>query len=177
MVNKKGIFFYGMVVLMLVVYLFKANDLILYFDQDDKVYVRNFSEFQSNSEAYVNLDSCEYLGGILEKAYFQGWAFCETEYDNKDKKIILVFKSVDSDKCYTVETRAQDRPDVYGAFHETRKIYGSLNGVECMFSTIKIKEGVYDYYVAVVENEYNYGIYNTNLQYEKSKDGFQLVEN
>lgn len=154
-----------------------ANQIILTFDRDEKLVEQSFSELMTgNSEAYVNLDNAEYLGGLLEKVYFQGWAYCETEYDNSEKQVLLIFKDHQSDRCYVVSTKAQLRSDVYGAFKKTKKIYNGMNGVECQFSCITMNNGVYDYYVGVIENEYNYGICDMHQQYSKSKDGLVLIE-
>jgi hypothetical protein len=173
MVNKKIL--YCGVLLIFIIYLFKANDIILAFDNDDKVTKMSFAEILSNTEAYVNVDNCENIGGILEKVYFQGWAFCETLYDNSDKKISLIFKETDGDKCYVIQTMPQSRPDVYGVYRESKDIWNDMTGIECQFSTVKIKEGIYDFYVYVQENEYNYGIYDTQIKYIKDAAGLTMV--
>lgn len=161
--------------LLFILYLARANDIVLGFE-DVKTQKINFGDLQRNSEVYCSLDSCEYIGGVLENVYFQGWAYCETEYDNEDKQINLIFKSIDSDLCYRVQNNAQSRDDVYGAFRDEKKIYNGMNGVECQFSTVDIKEGIYEYYVEVIENEYNYGIKNTGLKLCKTGNEFVFVE-
>lgn len=173
MVNRKIL--YCGVLLVFIIYLFKANDIILLFDHDDKVIKLSFDEIISNTEAYVNVDNCENMGGILEKVYFQGWAFCETTHDNSDKNILLVFKEADSDECYVIETMPQSRPDVYGVYRDSKAIWNDMTGIECQFSTIKIREGIYDFYVYVRENEYDYGLYDMQIQYIKSATGLTRV--
>lgn len=170
---KRVIYCCGLLVF--AVYLFLANDIILLFDHDDKIAQRSFDELQSNTEAYVSLDNCENLGGLLEKVYFQGWAFCETSYDNTDKKISLVFKKADSSKCYVIETQPQLRPDVYGVYRDSKEIWNGMTGVECQFSTVKMKEGLYDMYVYVWENEHSYGLYDSQIQFRKDAAGLTRV--
>lgn len=175
--SKKGIVCYVVAILLFILYLVRANDIILYFDKDSVPQKVVFSEFQSNSEVYVCLDSCENIGGMLEKVYFQGWAFCETDYDNQGKKINLIFKSEDSDLCYKVDCEAQLRNDVYGAFRAEQRIYNGMAGVECQFSTIGIEEGTYQFYVQVIENEYNYGLKDTGYVLCKTGDKFEFADN
>jgi len=175
-VNKTNKLIYITFICLFIIYLFNANNIILIFDQNEKIEKINFQSLQSNSEAYVNLDSCENIGGLLETVYFQGWAFCETENDNIEKKINLIFKSVDSEDCYKVETKAQLREDVYAFFHEEKKIYNGMTGVECQFSTINIKNGKYRFYVQVVENDINYGLKDMGIIYVKDKNGLNLLK-
>lgn len=175
MVTKKHKVFYIIFILLFILYLARANDIVLNFEKIKPEEI-NFNDLQSNSEVYFSLDSCEYLGGILEKVYFQGWAYCETDNDNAGKKINLIFKSVDSDLCYRVENFASTRDDVYGVFRDEMRIYNSMNGVESQFSTIDIKQGVYEYYVEVIENEYNYGIKSTGLKLCKTSKEFKFID-
>lgn len=171
--SKKILYCCGL--LIFVVYLLLANDIILLFDQDDKVKQIPFSDLQSNTEAYVSLDSCENMGGLLEKVYFQGWAFCETAYDNANKKISIVLKRADSSNCYVVETQPQLRPDVYGVYRDSKEIWNGMTGVECQFSTVKMKTGTYNLYIYVWENEHSYGLYDTQIQYRKDAAGLTRV--
>lgn len=160
--------------LLFILYLARANDIILSF-QDVNPQTIKFSELQSNSEVYYYLDNYEYMGGVLEKVYFQGWAFCGTDYENTEKKISLIFKSIHDDKCYAIENNTQIRIDTYNAFQE-KNVYNIMNGFECQFSTIGFREGTYELYIEVIENEYNYGLKNTGLKLFKKGNEFKIVE-
>lgn len=176
MVNKRKVLIYCCGIIGFLIYLWAANDLVLMLTSENKVEKILFSELSSNTEVIANVGDCEYLGGLLEKNYFKGWAFGETEYDNSDKKISLIFKKQDSDECYMVTTLPQTRPDVYGVYRDKKNIYNDKNGLECQFSTIKIEDGIYDLYVYVYENEHSYGLYNTNTKYQKGKKGLIKIE-
>lgn len=171
----KKFFAYILVVILFVVYLFSANSIILMADDNETLAKVEFERYAEKDPVYQMVDGFQYLGGLREVAYFQGWAYCETERDNADKTIELVFLSEDGSSCYAVETKAQSRDDVYGAFRDTMKIYNGMNGVECQFSTINMKNGQYRYYVAVIENGVNYGIVDTGMLFEKDVNGLHQV--
>ena len=177
MVNRKSKILYFCFLWLFIIYLARANDIILLFDKADKVEQINLQDICSNSEVYVNLDGCENLGGLLEKVYFEGWAYCETDYDNAGKKIGLIFKAdFDENLCYRIQTNAQLRSDVYGAFRDSKHIYNGMAGIECQFSPINMRNGRYHFYVEVVENDHNYGLKDTGIIYEKNSEGLFLVQ-
>lgn len=158
------------------VYLISANSIILSFFKDERLQKVNFSEIQGNSEVYYSMDSLEELGGLLERFYAQGWAYCETEVDNTNKTISIILKDISSDLCYRIDSVAGERADVYGVFRDEKKIYNQMNGLECQFSSINIKSGTYELYLYVKENDVNYGLANTGFRYIKDRDGFRLEE-
>lgn len=166
---------YICMLVLFVMYLFFANRIMLCFNKDAKVSKAKISEFESNSEVFFSLTAGENVGGMLEKCYMNGWAFCETEQDNAKKEIKLLFKDKLSDTCYVVENEAQMRPDVYGAFKDEKKIYNGLNGLETQFPTISFKEGEYELFLYVKENENNYGITTTDMIYRKIGNEFLYI--
>ncbi len=172
--NKKKV--YVIALFLFAFYLLFANQIILFFNKDVKTRKVNLTDYNSNSEVIYSIDTGEEIGGLLEKCYIQGWAFCETEQDNSEKEISLLFKSVSGEKCYVIDNKAQSRNDVYGVFREQKKIYSALNGLECQFSTINFKEGEYELFLYVWENESNYGLIKTGMHYNKYKDKFTYLE-
>ncbi len=156
-------------------YLFFSTRIIVRLDDNGNDIIReiDFDSIQHNSQAYVCLDSFQNIGGLLESVFIQGWGYCETEKDNSNKRIVLILKHVDSKLCYAVETKAQFRPDVYGAFIKKKKIYNDMNGVESQFSTAKMKSGKYHFYVQVIENEFNSGLMDMNMEYIKDGNGLR----
>ena len=174
--KTKKLVAYVSLLILFVVYMFSANSIVLHFNEKDSLSVRDFESFSVKNDIYQAADDFQYLGGMYEVAYFQGWAFCETEQDNSDKTISLVFVSEDGDRCYVAESKAQMRGDVYGAFHETTGIYNGLAGLECQFSTVNMKSGIYKYYIAVWENETDYGIVDTGKMYKKDASGLSLYD-
>lgn len=170
--NKK----YILAMTAFIIYLLCANSIILSFFSDERLVRVNFSEIQSNSEVYYNMDSLEELGGLLERYYAQGWAYCETETDNTGKTISIILKNTSNDLCYKIDSVAGERADVYGVFRDEKKIYNEMNGLECQFSSINIKNGIYELYLYVKENDVNYGLTNTGYRYVKDRGGFRLEE-
>ena len=172
--NKKKI--YVIALILFAFYLLFANQIILFFHKDVRTKEVKFLDYHSNSEVTFSIDTGEEIGGLLEKYYIQGWAFCETEQDNSEKDISLLFKSISGNKCYVIDNKAQSRDDVYGVFREQKKIYSALNGLECQFSTINFKDGEYELFLYVWENESNYGFIETGMHYKKYKDRFTYLE-
>lgn len=162
--------------LLFLIYLISANSIVLSFFKDERLYSTDFTEISSNSEVYFNVDSLEELGGLLERYYAQGWAYCETEADNTNKTISIILKDISSNMCYRIDSVAGERADVYGVFKNEKKIYNQMNGLECQFSSINIKSGTYELYLYVKENDVNYGLANTGFRYKKDRDGFRLEE-
>ncbi|MDE7313649.1 MAG: hypothetical protein K2N87_18830 [Eubacterium sp.] len=156
-------------------YLLFANRIILYFDKDAKAERVDLSDYYGDATVHYYIDTYEKRGGLLEKYYIQGWAYCETEQDNQGKTISILLKNTKNDSCYKIENKAQYRIDVYEAFKKEKKIYNAMNGLESCFSTIGISEGEYQLYLYVEENKTDYGVTATNLFYVKDKNEFVFV--
>lgn len=157
-------------------YLLLSTDIIVRLnDSDDNDIIReiDFDSIQQNSKACVHLSGCKYKGGLLNNVLMEGWGYCETEIDNSKKRIVLIFRHVDSNLCYAVETKPTNREDVYQAFAAEKKIYNASNGFACQFSTVKMKNGKYHFYVQVIENELNYGLMDMNMVYTKDGNGLR----
>lgn len=170
--NKK---LYIIFMFLFILYLFKADRIMLHYfgDSSNKLETIDFTSIKSNSEVNSNVDMAEYIGGLFNKVYFQGWAYCETGEDNPEKQINLIFKSLNSDLAYIVRSAAQTRHDVYATFKDTKQIYNELNGIETQFSTIPMKNGKYQLFVNVIENSSNYGIGDTGLIFVKDDTSFK----
>lgn len=174
--NKKKLVIYIITMAVLILLLvFSSGVIQLATSSDFSLKKINFSDIPENTEPVVVTPTFVYNGGILETVYVTGWAFCETEHDNSEKQINLVFKNIDSDTAFISHNSAQLRLDVYGAFAATKKIYNGMNGYYSEFSTFIMPNGVYELYINVVENEYNYGIATTNCFYKKAPDKFYEV--
>lgn len=175
MANKKRCIYIGMMIIF-AIYLVFANQIVLCFNNDAVIKKAKFSDFEGNSEVVFSLSIGENVGGLLEKCYINGWAFCETEQDNANKEIKLLFKDKLSDVCYVVENHAQLRHDVYGVFKDEKNIYNGLAGLETQFPTLSFKEGEYELFLYVRENEINYGVVTTNMIYKKVGNEFIYCE-
>lgn len=180
MVSKKSSkLLIGLIVcgIALSVYLAFANRIMLSFSELPEVQEGNISQFSTGREVHKALDRGEWLGGLFEKYYFQGWAFCETDTGNEGKYAVLIFKNSNSDHCYYVETPGSFRPDVYGVFKDRFNIRGNMHGIECQFSTVTIPSGEYDFFVYVKENDQDYGIVDMNMHFVKRGAEFVSANN
>ncbi len=168
--NKK---IYILFVLVFILLLIFANNIILMFiDTDSKYVATDLDKYDSNSKVYTAVGSLETYEDMQESLYINGWAFCETENDNPDKKITVILSN--NKKSYALETSAVERRDVRSAFPD-KKIPSMINGIETKGSTLGVSDGIYDIYLYVWENEDNYGIIKTGKQIIKSKDEFKEI--
>ena len=173
MKNKK-LKCYLLFIFIFLVIMFTSNTCISYLIDTQCVNKVELSDYEVGKEIHFNIEKNESLGGLFEKNYTQIWAFCETEHDNVNKRIDLIFKSPSEELAYAVSTSAQLRYDVYSAFSDILNIYNASNGAEYNFATFPMKKGHYQIYVAVVENEYDYGIIDTGWMVEKDINGLRL---
>lgn len=167
---------YGLLVIVFIGAMFAANTVVALFTNAQVVQKVKLADYPQGAEVYFCVEKNEPVGGMLEKNYVQLWAFCETEQDNANKKIDLIFKSVSSDAAYAVSAPAQPRDDVYSAFADQLKIYGYLHEAEYNFATYAMKTGQYQLYIAVTENEADCGIVDTGMLFEKTASGLRQVE-
>lgn len=172
--NKK--FVYLLFVVAFVLALLASNTVVSYFLDTPSVTRVNLSDYRSGAEVYYYFEKNEPLGGIFEKNYIQLWAFCETENDNSDKRIDLIFQDVSGDRAYAVSSPAQLRVDVYNAFSDSLNIYNSQNGAEYNFATFAMRNGQYRLYIAVIENETDCGIVDTGMLFMKDANGLRIYD-
>ena len=141
-------------------------------EADDALKTCVFTQFTSSAEGRAFFDTLEMTDGASDEYHVQGWGFCNTQADNQDKKITLVFKHTESDLCYSIAQKPTMRDDVYRAFCDTYAIQGYYHGFDMRFSVLPMKDGIYDLYVYVQENEADYGLFHTGAQFQKMNGDF-----
>jgi len=174
---------YAVFMLLFLLYLLFADRIILskINNYTSSLYTIDFDEIKSNTDAYYSFEKLEILDGMFNQVYFVGWAYCETTMDNSNKKVYLVFKGDGIDYISDYSLAINRRPDVQLAFPD-KKVFNARNHFTGEFSTIIMKNGSYDLYLYVEENEFNYGLVNTGKKFVKDYRGFrkyepQIIEN
>lgn len=161
----------------MIIYLRFSNNLVGACISDD-LYMKevNLNDYSSTSTPVFCVEEpLEYIGGIYEYAYCAAWAFCETEFENTDKTIGIILKNVDEDSAYICECFPQYRVDVYNAFKSKKQIYNGMTYISCKFATFNLPYGVYEMFIYVVENEFDYGLISTGQYYQKTTNDFVSI--
>lgn len=129
-------------------------------------------DLESLKETIIfNIDSVSFSNNIFKDVTIGGWAFIENEGDNPDKRISLVFTSVN--QSYEFEMTTIDRFDLRVApilVNYTVPI--SRNGFEGTFSPLTMKNGTYRLHLNVKENDSLFGTTDTGRMFTKNYGSF-----
>lgn len=132
----------------------------------------DFNSLQSNSPVHATIH-LTYGNDFHHTFVNSGWdyAFCETEHDNSERRVEVIFKSEDAAYAYPCDLTVIDEEKA-----ETLEYSGSPSSSAIGFfvemSTIHMKNGIYEVYIYVYENEFNYGLVFTDLKYKKQYESF-----
>lgn len=135
--------------------------------------------YKMKDKVWYCFDQCLENGDLLETVGMIGWAFTETDQDNPNAYTELIFAN--ESECYSLKSKQQaytlcsKRNDVVKAFAELH-ISSENVGFAKDFTTINMKDGVYNVYIYRFENEYNYGIAQTEKQLVKKGAEVQIRE-
>lgn len=173
MSNKKILYIFFLI--LFISGLISLNYIVTFFSGEQQLRSVDLSNYKVSDEVHYYFERNEVLGGLFEKNYIQLWAFCETNFDNSHKQIDLIFESTSGKKAYAISSTGQLRHDVYSAFKDQLNIYNSLNGAEYNFATFSMKQGQYKLYIAVIENDTNFGIVDTGMVFEKDASGLHQL--
>lgn len=126
--------------------------------------------------AVSNVDYIRYDGGMFDKLTVNGWAFCETEEDNTNRKVSFLLKSMD--KCYELIPYITIRADVpmnvpVDLNRPDMKINSNV-GYARQFSLLDVKNGTYDLYLCCWENDTNHGIADLLYQLNKQEENVDI---
>lgn len=126
--------------------------------------------------AISNVDYIRYDGGMFDKLSVSGWAFCETEEDNSNRKVSFLLKS--TDKCYEIIPYIAIRTDVpinvpVDLNRPDMKI-SSNTGYVRQFSLVDVMNGTYDLYLCCWENDTNHGMADLLYQLEKKEEDVSI---
>lgn len=109
-----------------------------------------------------SIDSITVTDSILKDIDVTGWSFIESNINNEDKEVFLIFLS--DNKTYQVRLNVYDRGDLPAALPEL--IVPKRNsGFMGSFSPLAMKNGLYRLYIFNKENHQFYGIADTGKDY------------
>ncbi len=170
--NKKPLIFLMIAYLLFLVVFFNATDIILSIPLNDccrlrKIDINKYDNLSGDVNAYI--DSFSEDQDIMVNVEFKGWAFIQTEQDNGNNNIKLIFTS--KDNHYEVDTELQERFDLKIVFTENT-IYGYKHGFITKFSPLKMENGIYKLYIYCYENDEAIGLMDTGKLYKKTYRGF-----
>ena len=137
----------------------------------------NYWLSKENREVTVLLNKGYETGKFFDTFILYGGAFCEREEGTSGNKARTIHVILSSDSnTYVSEAINVIRVDVFTKFKDSKKMYNGEVGFQAEFSTIAMKDGIYDLYIYVKENDDIYGINNTGLKYIRDKNGFRELE-
>lgn len=178
--NRKKAFFSGYIIIwvLLIIYLRFSNQIISLGIPDEQLMKKvDIDEYTSTTIPIFYLEEpLEHIGGMYEYSYCAGWAFCETDFENSDKRISIVLKNVDNNLAFACEIIPYLRKDVYDTFKNIRNIYNGMVAINYKYSTLNLPNGIYEMLIYVKENEYDYGITSTDYYYKKTSTNFVRVD-
>lgn len=123
-------------------------------------------------KVYNNISSISMYKDIMNSIYFYGCTVCETDYPNENRKINIYFISDNNSYIITppLEYNEQFTPNI--SFLNIKRDAPSCYSLD--FSTINMKDGEYRIYTEVIENEYNYGSFQTDIVLDKRNKDIQV---
>lgn len=133
----------------------------------------NFNHYTGVSTVYqlVTLGVQEDFGQNILMTE-RDFAFCMTDLPNPDKKVELLFKG-------KYGTYSVSCPIGYGYYEKVDPIEvipnNDYNMIGTEFSTVNMRNGTYELYVYVYENEENYGLLNTGRLFQKEYASFSEI--
>ena len=173
---KKKLFLlpYLIVILALVIYLFNANQLVAHLTDTNVLEKADFKQYQPTGEGYAYVEMLEPSNDLLEHYHMIGCGFGYTSEPNEGKKTTVIFKNSKNDTCYVVtEYEPVVRQAEYDYFITTDELASASIGVDVDFSVLTMKDGYYDLYFFIQENDSCSALVETGVQYQKR--GGQLI--
>lgn len=115
------------------------------------------------------IDDLYYISTLHEELFIRGWAFYDVVDSNEKRNIFLILSGSTS---YQIPLALDRRGDVVN-YYSLPDFYSNNLGFFADFSTITIKNGVYDIYLYVKENEEVAGYIKTDKRIVKDYNGIR----
>ena len=152
----------------LAVYCVFANDIVYAFKSEDTDLhsYEGLESCQTTTNGYAAVEVSDYYAGDMETLWLYGWAYAESNGNTlpvDGKETYILFKG-DLGKVYRAKAVVSIRPDIYYAQSDLgRKPISGNVGYEARMSTLTLKNGTYDLYFYVYENEEMMSLISTDL--------------
>lgn len=109
------------------------------------------------------------MNNLTHDVELEGWAFAETEQDNPDKRVKLLF--VSDQLSYEIDTEIFDETWT-NSFYTNLNVPDARNGYYTKFSPLGMKDGDYSLFMQVFENENDSGIFYSYSDFRKTNHDF-----
>ena len=130
----------------------------------------DLSLYNSNEQVYAEIHSFSKKDSLYGIYSISGYAFVETEKNNKEKQIKLLF--VSDKNVYSVNTNISTGRG-FSFLDTNMKIKDDRIVFKSLFSILKMKNGVYKLYIYDSENKEDYGLLDTKRFYKKIGTDFE----
>lgn len=167
--------FYAVFLVLTFCWLIFANDIVIKVSGVETVEKSDVNDFLQKDGIYFNFDTIDENNDILETVLLDGWAFVETVDNNDNREIKVIIENEKHSYEITMkDVYTYERNDVETAYVNKKIGNNKRVGFHYEFSTLQIKNGVYNIYIYVWENEENYGIADTGIQVKKDGASFKI---
>ena len=153
--------------------LYFSNTVVVYIDS--KVHNRKVLEkidnvkIEKHDKVYYGIAGVGSFNNLMQTIYIYGYAVAETEYNNTNRIVDLYLVS-DENIYHTLPNITWNEVLQFGLKH-LKIPDGTHVGFNAEFSAINMKDGEYKLYIAVSENDKNYGIvYSKKVIIKKGKN-------
>lgn len=149
-------------------FLIFLNDIVL-MNENYKIKKANANATEIRVDIAENLEELTEYSDVKEHIYLGGYAYINTELDNTDRFVELIFES--EKYTYSVNTELVRRWDI----HPKNENSTDMLGYQVGFSPVKMENGVYDLYVKVHENDSAEGVKKTDHKFIKDSTGLHEI--
>jgi len=186
MKNKKWLILYGMVMLCVAAWLLFSSKIILTLSGMEQV---KSCEHElagwGTDEVYCSIDYFYIANDLYESVGVTGWAFAATTEENEDRKTYFIFQGDSNSYQYEVKIPEDRGVQFYQQVIYRGPTLTALLGVDNSnpklgfagdFSTIGMKDGIYEFYIACWENEEVHGIKSTDIWIKKEGSKIEQID-
>lgn len=185
--KRTNLIIYVFCMIGVIVWLIASNHLILTLSGTEQLQMINSDiKTDGNAEVLGGLSTFDIVpNDLLERIYVSGWAFSKTTEDNSHRKTFLVFKNKSA--CYKYEFKIPEGIDsiTYNSvIYRGPAIAAALNipipnpeiGFVGEFSTLGMKDGIYELYIICHENESTYGAKSLDTWIQKRGHDVETID-
>lgn len=129
-------------------------------------------ELKDKDIVYNNISNINIYNDIMNSIYFYGCAAITTAYPNENRKINIYF--ISDNNSYIITPKLEYNEQFNSNFKQQLDREDAPPCYSLDFSTINMKDGEYRIYTEVIENEHNYGFFETDVVLDKKNKDIQV---